>query len=81
MCDSNSSTLLLNKENYIELLTSLGPVNPKVPVDPEVTRTPLSQKFADISQVKVLNLVSRSPLSELLVYSTCAKKKLWLKNT
>ena len=42
-------------------------------------RTPVSQKFVDKSQVKVLNPVNRSPLSELLVYPTCAKKKTQVK--
>ena len=61
-------TPLSDKENCVELVTSSDPVNP------EVMRTPVSQKFVDKFQVKVLNPVSRSPLSELLVYPTCAKK-------
>ena len=66
-------TLLSDKENCAELATSLDPVYP------EIVRTPEAQKSVVTSQVKVLNSVSRSPLSELLVYPTCAKKKTEVK--
>lgn len=65
--------LLSDKENCAELVTSLDPVNP------EIVRTPEAQKSVARSQVKVLNSVNRSPLSELLVYPTCAKKKTEVK--
>ena len=65
--------LLSDKENCAELVTSLDRVNP------EVVRTPEAQKSVVRSQVKVLNSVNRSPLSELLVYPTCAKKKTEVK--
>ena len=63
-----TSTLLSDKENCAELVTNLDPVNP------EIMRSPVAQ-----SQVKVLNSVNRSPLSELLVYPTCAKKNAEVK--
>ena len=56
-----------DKENRAELVTSLDPVNQ------EVMRTPVAQKSVDTSQAEVLNSVNYSPLSELLVYPTCAK--------
>ena len=68
-----TSTLLSDKENCAELVTNLDPVNP------EIMRSPVAQKSADKSQVKVLNSVDRSPLSELLVYPTCAKKNTEVK--
>ena len=73
------TTPLSNKENCVEPVTSSDPINLEVPVNPEVMRTPVSQKFVDKSQVKVLNPVNCSPLSELLVYPTCAKKQIEVK--
>ena len=61
-------TLLSDKENCAELVTSLDPVNP------EILRSPEFQTSVVPSQVKVLNSVSHSPLSKLLVYPTCTKK-------
>ena len=66
-------TLLSDKENCAELATSLDAVNP------EIVRSPETQKSVVTSQVKVLNSVSHFPLSELLVYPTCAKKKTEVK--
>ena len=43
-----TSTLLSDKENCAELVTNLDPVNP------EIMRSPVAQKSADKSQVKVL---------------------------
>ena len=63
-------TLLSDKENHAELVTNL---------DPEIARSPVAQKSVDKSQVKVLNSVNRSPLSELLVYPTSTKKKTEVK--
>ena len=62
-------TLLSDKENRAELITNLDPGNP------EIVRSPIAQKSVDKSQVKVLNSVNHSPLSELLVYPTSTKKK------
>ena len=52
-------TLLSDKENRAELVTSFNP---------EVVSSLVAQKSVDTSQAKVLNSVNRSPLSELLVY-------------
>ena len=54
-------TLLSDKENRAELVINLDPVNP------EIVRSAVAQKSVDKSQVKVLNSVNRSPLSELLL--------------
>ena len=43
-------------------------------------RTLVAQKSVDRSQAKVLNSVNRSPLTELLVYPTCAKKNQRLRS-
>ena len=67
-------TLLSDKENHAELVINLDPVNP------EIVRSPVAQKSLDKSQVKVLNLVNHSPLSELLVYPTSTRKKQRLRN-
>ena len=68
-----TSTLLSDKENCVQLVIKLDPVNP------EIMRSPVAQKSADKSHVKVLNSVNHSPLSELLVYPTCAKKNTEVK--
>ena len=65
-------TLLSDKENCAELVTSLDPVNP------DIVRSPEAQKSIVTSQVKVLNSVNCSPLSELLDYP---RKKQRLRNT
>ena len=63
-----TQTLLSDKEKTPTLLS-----------DKEKTPTLLSDKENYVKMVKssdpVLNPVNRSPLSELLVYPTCAKKK------
>ena len=76
-------TLLSDKEKTPTLLSDKEKT-PTLLSDKEKTPTLLSDKENYVKMVKssnpVLNPVNRSPLSELLVYPTYAKKKLRLKN-
>ena len=76
-------TLLSDKEKTPTLLSDKEKA-PTLLSDKEKTPTLLSDKENYVKMVKsldpVLNPVNRSPLSELLVYPTCVKKKTQAKN-